>query len=327
MDLETKHRSVLPEHDKVYLSDGSVSSGGKWLSYMVWNKELSDSELLIVSSDGKAVKALDFSEYVRLSGSQITNEGWVDNERLAIGYEDRSRDIRDGRVTSTLILNPFLEEKQILNTDFPGLYGMPQPNFWANYALTRVVYDPRLRLAIFPTFDRVILWDIRENKEIASDPQKPVGFGGPPVWSPDGKNFIIELDLSTNLVKQLYRIDTTGRTEQLTQNESAGDWSFAGYSWSPDGKYISFWGRQGSEFYLTVLEVATRQAAVFCVQSYDDPYPHRSPIWSPDSKHILIVSEGRPPENDTQVFILDPFKDQLFKVTDNMIPVGWMQED
>ncbi|MHB9027970.1 MAG: BamA/TamA family outer membrane protein [Candidatus Latescibacterota bacterium] len=115
-----------------------------------------------------------------------------------------------------------------------------------------------------------------------------------PAWSPDGTRILFcgiensKLDLFTVDVK-------TGEIVRLTNdyfNESDP-------SWSPDGKRIAFSSDRRDIPYELTLDDVTDTYDIFTMNADGSdirrfsagPYNDRSPFWSPDSKHIVFVSD------------------------------------
>jgi len=148
---------------------------------------LKNISLLVVSSDGKIKTEVDMASLLSLE--KVPHEGivqWLDDKRLMIAYGGD-----DGKYASTFIFNPFTGEKKTISSDYPGMYG--QNNMWGRYDLTMTVYNPVLSRVIYPSFSRVILWDLQLKKKVSEFLEPNVVFGSEPVWSPDGESFIVDL--------------------------------------------------------------------------------------------------------------------------------------
>ncbi|HLO16645.1 MAG TPA: hypothetical protein VK206_17560 [Anaerolineales bacterium] len=251
--------------------------------------------------------------------------------------------------THTLILlNPFSGDQQKLPADFPDSE-MFSHDFSIAFAWTRTsspVYDPTLTRVVYPSGIQdsttlvkqpiVILWDTRANQKVAQLVTMDY-WGHTPIWTPDGKQFIIATNLDPKkaqvFAEEFYAVSRDGQVRQLThfmdyyQEIKILD----SYSLSPDGKLLAFWIVSQPNLYegprLAVLNIETGEVTNYCIKGdafSDNEAEPWLPIWSPDSTQLLVIS--RPPEDTKvrRVVVVDILHNYAAKINADMEPEGWM---
>ena len=105
------------------------------------------------------------------------------------------------------------------------------------------------------------------------------GAESSPTWSPGGDEIIYSSDDRGG--PQLYRIGAGGGSpRQLATGHSYSTEP----NWSPDGKKVAFNVREGGSFAIAVLDLGGGSARVLGSGG--------SPVWGPDSRHILYAGDG-----------------------------------
>jgi Tol biopolymer transport system component len=207
------------------------------------------------------------------------------------------------------------------------------------------VYDPTVTKVLYVGRDlsklSIVLRDIQKNDEIFR--QTILNMGGQtPIWSPDGKQAIVNLALenvgekpSENL-EELYSITKDGGINQETRFSTHFDQSTFAYSnWSPDGTKVAFlvnlqpfqypilYPDQEKNIYyrLGILDTVGINSTNYCLPG-ENSYP---PIWSPDGKEIaLSYSYESTPPNKGHAYIFDINKRSIERIAENVVPLGWM---
>jgi Tol biopolymer transport system component len=132
----------------------------------------------------------------------------------------------------------------------------------------------------------------------------------------------------------LVSISFEGRITRLTNLTALySEIQIGNLSWSPDGRYIAFllYAKPGSypnlypeleipeAFRLAVYDSITQQVTEYCIPGYSNS----SPVWSPDSKQVIInfIYSKLP----NQVIMVDIEKNWAAKIAENVFSVGWLQ--
>jgi hypothetical protein len=310
------------------------------------NCKIIAQELVIASADGQQMKTMPIEE----EWWDIT--AWLDNQHLVIQLAPQNNLERSGRKPCRkLVLNPFTGERQILVPNFPFFLDTPVTllPWWDGWS--GVIYDPQLKLAIYPRFlqnDKekftYAIWDLSQHKLVKSlddifsyysilNDLFPM-----PLWSPDGKYFVMKGAIlkQDHAEYELFRVSRDGQTEQLTHLNSVAyiqesyPWG-SSISWSPDGRYLGLYLGKRSGFEeqarVALLDTLTNKVIDYCFpltyggKGYGSVIPD-APIWSPDGKQFLVVDWY---EKDHQhVILVDIVQGVAAIIAEDMQPVGWM---
>ena len=327
---ETFDTYLLPREEGDTLWQFGVSPDGKYLKYIHSSVRTSDDQLVITTPDGQPI------------WSQVTdsiNWEWFDHERLVdLEFLD------DGTHTLSLF-NPFSEEQQELQADFPDST-MFSPEWYGHWYYMRrgsPIYDPTLTRVLFPATANenkeewpISIWNTETNLEVSRIITKDY-WGAIPLWTPDGQQFIIATKMDSDVTgpppNEFFAISRDGVVKQLTRftNGFTEVNITDNYSLSPNGKLLAFWiTAKPSPFQnpqLAVLNIETNEVTNYCIKG--DPFADNAaepapPIWSPDSTQLLVIS--RIPE-DTKVrlvVVADIENNYAVQINQDVEPVGWM---
>jgi DNA-binding beta-propeller fold protein YncE len=298
----------------------NVSPNHKMLYYYDYSSNIS----IISTLEGEVIS---FQHPVGLSG-------WLDDKHIIFSSEDKlSFRILDleGNITELFL-------------DLPTPYYV---NTGAGNPLVFVALDPSLQRAVF--FDtegigRIILWDLVENKMLASLPYVVPSESGIlidvspffPAWSPDASQFITTSPVnSTNggVSEELFSISRNGQVMQLTHLNSAyGFVEISNPRWSPDGRHVAFWlqtsnstdqSREKIPEQLVILDTMTQAIIDYCVTA-NDPYGATGgwpPLWSPDGNQLVVVTYL---DTERVISLIDFQAGIIAPLTKNYWPEGWM---
>jgi Tol biopolymer transport system component len=133
------------------------------------------------------------------------------------------------------------------------------------------------------------------------------GYGGKPLWSPDGNALLIERF-------GLHILDVqTGQTSVLVGDKNPSHQS----SWSPDGTHVAFVSQDTGNDEIYVVDMSTGEY----INTTDDPGADFTPAWSPDSSQIAFASMRT---GSRDIFVMSPDGDDptaLFSGGFNALPV------
>ena len=313
-----------------------TSPDGKWIAYEEsFNESSTGSWLVVQSADGQQQKKVpedpdwvNFGDYV-----------WLDNQHLIFNNFINPPDIQRTQAYPAypmVVVNPFTGEHIELSSEYPELkLGINGPVGTLAFNYTDVVYDPSLDLVIFPAWggehNYIVLWDRHSQAVLARVEDHSGGFGHYPLWSRDTTQFAVAV---MNAIKgergidEWYRVSREGQVEQLTR---FGDYFSSSEiesasNWSPDGKKLAFWINLDPSpcpgLRLAILDVSTKQVTNTCLpgtRKYAPP-----PIWSFDSRYIVIGDYSDPP---IKTILVDIENGRAFDITSligDSRPIGWL---
>ncbi|MFZ6029592.1 MAG: TolB family protein [Chloroflexota bacterium] len=334
-------------------SDNFVSPDGKLRVFrdaIVTDGQIIKEELVISDESGLQLEVLPWEVdwYILL--------GWLGNQNLAITlWSDGPFWEPPRKLSNLLVLNPFTNERQIIQPDFPEYFeppwsGLPYWDGWQG-----AIYDPTFTRVIYPQMlgDNKMqytyaIWDISKQQlvtslegQIAAFTDSPVGYPIPR-WSPDGSQVIFKGILATDPEAwtefELFRVTRDGEVAQWTNLGPDIEIPYSTYSWSPDNKHIATLLRTGSiaaddeinHAEVAVLDTATLAITNYCIPinyvgldvyySLDGPF---MPVWSPDGTQFLVVDRYN--WHDQRVILVDIVQGFAAPIAEDMEPVGWMK--
>jgi hypothetical protein len=301
----------------------STSPDGQWLAYCPLSDDSPTGQLLIVeSADQQQKKKVP----LKLDVLYYHSYQWLDNQQLIFPLVQKD----DEKLRSMGVVNPFTGKQQELVTEYPGMtFSMPGPAGRMQFMYSSVVYDPSLRLVVYPQWgspNYIILWD-RQSKSALAKIEDDGEFSHYPLWSPDASQFAVAVfrDVGKNIIDEWFSASRDGqKVERLTH---FGDYfadaeiGVAG-NWSPDGQKLAFWLKTStgpcSDTHLAILEMATRQVTNTCIPGALGDSP---PLWSLDSRYIVV----RNTMNDSlQTLLVDIEQGRAFDITKYGVPIGWL---
>jgi eukaryotic-like serine/threonine-protein kinase len=126
--------------------------------------------------------------------------------------------------------------------------------------------------------------------ETGESPQKLVGFGFNPAWSPDSKEIVcaessVESSNRLSSKSKMWIVNTTtGESRVLTESDAVQP------SWSPNNKRIAYWGvHEGSQ--RDIWTISTKGGDPVAVTNSADV--DFNPVWSPDGRYLYFISNRK----------------------------------
>lgn len=314
----------------------SISPDRKWIAYKKYILDSKSGNLIITDSLGKQQKIIPWeNEWGNISS-------WLDSKRLLMDVDTISNSDTSiaSRSSTFLVLNPFTNERHMLQPDFPNIFESQGFN-----GLVGTAYNPKLDQVVYlqgdPSFSEplhYVLWDIDRQRSLVSFEVviQPTAL---PSWSPDGGKFALAASLKEDILQtwpayELYSVSRDGQVTQLTHLTDYYPWVYIdNYSWSPDGKHIAFWFSSWSkekpdyelqtERYLAIVDIENKTVTNYCMQGkLGDSGRVALPVWSPNGKQLVVESPSS--EGHTQVVLIDLDRQIALKLSEDMKPEGWM---
>jgi Tol biopolymer transport system component len=114
-------------------------------------------------------------------------------------------------------------------------------------------------------------------------------FGNDPAWSPDGRDLVVATEPVRDPMaragnSQLWAVRTSGEGKRLVSN---GDG--VGPKWSPDGRWVAFWGLRPSTWHRDLWMIAAGGSGT-PVALTDDASIDWGVEWSPDGRFLYFSS-------------------------------------
>jgi hypothetical protein len=297
---------------------------------------VSPNQKLYAYQDGPSKKLLVFSSNDQLQRSiNWENDwgalgGWQNNEQIIL--TKRTDPSKEEYPRSLMVLNPFSGEKQILQPNYPNIENASFQLDWEGSGTT--IYDPIISRVVYPGFIEgkgmgYILFDIKSRTKLA-ELQSP-NFTKTPKWLSDGSKYIVNARAG-----EFFVITRDGEINQIShmnpeydprKNEFNYESSF--YSWSPDGKYLALWllSYTTNNTTLAILDISNGGVTDFCIPHGPNPLnmPYSPiPIWSPDSKALVVEANFRKGEVGNDVILIDLIEKNAVRIDQNFTPVGWL---
>lgn len=149
-----------------------------------------------------------------------------------------------------------------------------------------------------------------------------------PKWSPDQQKIGVPLPLDeAGEHYEFFTVDKDGTSRQLTNYlEAYPVLAIDKFQWSPDGRYVAFWGDTRSKegiaqinpYRLFVLDTQTRQTIDYSViGNFAD---NVAPIWSPNGTQIALnsIRDGK-----RMIYIVDFATGIVVPIAEGKL-IGWM---
>jgi len=307
----------------------STSPDGKWLSYCPQSSDSPTGQWLIVeSANGQVQKKVPMDIHLIYFGAYQ----WLDNQRLTFPLIQAEHQ----PAYPTVVIDPFTGEQVKLSSEYPGLQLSPSGTATnMDFNFSDVVYDPSLEHVIFPSWggehNYIVLWDRQSNSEVARIENRSQVFGHYPLWSPDATQFavpVVNTIRGDHIIEEWYSVSREGQVEQLTHFGNYFSDSDIGpaSNWSPDGRKLAFWIEVSPSLCpglnLAVLDLDTKQVTNTCILGNSDYAP--PPIWSLDSRYIVVVNART---ESRQTILVDIEGDRAFditNITEGSLPIGWL---
>jgi hypothetical protein len=322
-NIKTGTKTHLFRNEGEKLISFVVSPDHRLLAYFA---EHGTSRTIIAKADGQLLRIITGKRW-------FSNYGWSEDNRLLVNYLSPVSQPE----FYILAFNPITSETETFIPDFPDM-AIWGPAGWNE---TESSYDPSLTLVVYAVganlgnWVDIVLWDIYAQREIIRL-ENPSGGSSTLVWSPDGKQFVV--DVSPDQTREydyddLFSVSREGVIRRLTfLTDYYEKVEIRDYSWSPDSRLLALWYsfedgtfKIGWDYYLAVYDTSEQKSTSYCIRRGENSL-FSLPIWSPESNMLLVDGFVGSTEIavDDQTLLLDVLNNQAFVVASDMIPAGWL---
>ena len=299
------------------VADIRVSPDHKSVAYELGNPKTNEWSLIIADAQGQRK-----AQAVWKNGFFVLGN-WVNSDQVLIQS-----------FPPFVVYNPMSkEEKNFEFKDFPGYLEDARSN-------RTIEFDRSLERAVYKNSnDKVSLYDMSNKKMLAEVDNHPA----PTIiaaWAPDGSQVavvgtIMPTTQASDNSDDLFGMMRDGQVKQLTHlTDHYGklvNIYKTGLSWSPDGRFVAFWGiyiqNQYKQWELMVVDTTTQKTTNYCIaNTYDSGLNavHQLPVpaWSADGKQLLV--ENRYDATSNRVLVLDLASKNAYQIEENKYPAGWI---
>jgi len=309
LDMESGRKYSLS--DKWEDTSWQLSPDGKMLVHDEWKKDAAGKEFLLyqlLTAEGQVLinqLSLKKDEYIA---------GWWDNRHLKVSRWINREIIG---LTSLAVMDIFTGQRREIPANFPGFY-----RFYPFLLFNPIIYDPTLTLVVYPRETAAgpvfVLRDIFRKKDLTQISSFPIDA---PKWSPEGKQFVVVgyVDIPKD-AGEFFRVTRTGSVTQLTHLGTY--YNINRYSWSPDGRYIALWLGDPQDEQLAIMDMQTLEITSYCIHS-QDPDNAPEPIWSPDSRQLVVQSRDN--KNEEHAILVDIEEEIAAEIGKGLGPIFWLR--
>lgn len=315
---------------------GFVSPNREWLFY--WHDEnlpVYERNFWLFSLNKPPMEVAKEKNLDKLphavSGWFDNDELWVDNSWIS-PYGDENGLFNPFDVT--LREAPEFKQNEFGSCSAPHCQNNYSPEFYK-------IYDRNFQRYI--TFvdddypDGTLIMQDRDAKVMWKLSRPLVGFNMPK-WQPGDQFFAIPMPKDETDDQgehyEIFIVDRDGHQTKLTNYAAAyPTMTIDKFSWSPNGRYIAFWGDTHSQkniaqqhpYRLFVLDTVTQQTIDYCVArnySVEEDDTMRAPVWSPDGNQIAVNGflDGK-----RTILLVDFASGTVSPVAEGQL-IGWMAE-
>ena len=265
-----------------------VSPDHTKLAYELYSPETYEGyKIYVVDAKGKLIYSIPWKD------DWFSLLGWLGNEHLLV-----TKTLKEGEWVSELVaINISNGAIQEFQSKYPDFY-FEGYHLWPG---NQVIYDSKFSLAVYPTGEpgaqTISLFDTRNNRVLATLFSGHI-FNAGPRWSPDENFLVVAGQVEkpkkrlSGFNRELFLIDRNGIVTQLTHfTEYQMNINIGDTAWSPNGQKVAFWFSYDGDSYqqLAVFNFWDNSVTRYCVNGFalnvgNSPQP----IWSPDSRVILV---------------------------------------
>ncbi len=324
-DMNNNEKTNLFSGDSIS-SNLKTSPDGKMLAFeeITTVNDISQSKVVVLDAQKNTVLEIPQNE-----DGFFHVLYWADNNHLWLikSTEQNNNDY-------IFLIEPISGIIQEYPIRFPNQYA---PSLYPHYlhfysTLNSVYYSPTIENFVYSSSNGLnyLLCNTQNENECLQIPSD-YSFVYPD-WSPDGNSFIVAQKFSeagNNDIRyqELFQIDTMGNIKRLTylSNYYPEGVNIDNYRWSPNGNMIGFRfydeADPDSHKQFGLYNFETGIVTQYCFNSETELL---NPVWSPDSKYI-ILNESYSGQNNN-VFLINLTNMKISHVGDGFFVVGFVED-
>ena len=291
------------------------------------NNSIPHQTVYLISSDGERITTpLPLIEE-ETNGHWFS--GWISNEYMLLIYDllDGDENISSHRFT---VFNPFTGKRyQELVDNLPFWNGETAVYFSPD--MTKVVYAGRNQ----QEESTLVLWDVEQKKILwqrvpfISDIRFDEvgigtlgGFGKIAIWSPDSSGFVFTAVTQVEGNSAQYSsffIERNGEREKLLINTPESYGVIYGGVWSPDQRYIAYFGSNN----LLLYDFSLEKIIELCFGL--PPYINEI-LWSPDGNYLAFMAAVN---DKLHLVVLSVYTGEVVSIREirNFFPTVWVWDE
>jgi len=317
----------LIEPDTIpYQTGSAISPDRQWLFYWYMDQDSGRNYWLysLAEQSSRVTLSATASDSVWYGENLVR---WQNNNEIQIGWVGNS----------FRFLNPFTKEYREA-PEFPNTDMLWVCNDDSRCHVDKTdfrPYDNNFERLLYVNGGGYVLIDRAGN--FLWDYRGPLAGFNLPKWQPGDQKLAIPMPKNEQDVLgehyEIFTVNRVGQQRRLTNYSTVyPTMSIDQFSWSPDGRYIAFWGNthpeenaaQKDPYRLFVLDTITQKTVDYCVSgSYSSNYTqNHAPVWSPDGNQIAVESI----QSGKQIIMLVDFASGTVSPVAEGELVGWMAE-
>ena len=303
-----------------------VSPDGEWLAY----PDIRWSELIVEPAKSLLMNE-DTDRLIWKRELWFQMMRWVNNDTVLVLYP-RS----ENSYFPTVFLNPFTDEEQVfLLEEMPNYLDINFSHLGHYLHSGELVPDPTMKRIIYPEWGNdeemfTTLWDIENERPLARLDFYIENYNDP-IWSQDGSNAIVLAPNPNQFERgEWFLLDKDGVVRQVTQFgeflQNYYHFSVPNRSW--DGRFLFFQldyeeSEENSKYILLDIYADNLEGYCLSVSSVGNS-GYQYPVWSPDSKYVVISDTDRFTKGN--IFFVDADNQAAYTIAQDMRIIGWISK-
>jgi len=317
---------IFSENEKI--NGLRISPDRNWVAYnVIKTDDPNDSGKLILRNFAtNEIKELPWDDDWDLGGIQK----WINDKQILISL--RSSEYPPSRIA----LNPFLGQK----IDLPSLLPNQEIESASGEYFPLPEYNSTFDYVIYPASDNgqtgYLLKTATTLETVSFIPTQTLMTFSSPAWSNSGNAYTLSIKPFDDQSSNTFELANGSTSQQATLITSLGDHIESYYIenivWSLDDRYIAFVVNDLTDINnqvskLMILDMTNREVLDFCVNvnyaNWRGEFADvNSPIWSPNSKELIVENQYEYGKNDVILINLSTMMASI--IEKNKRVLGWV---